>query len=185
MLYVWSFAITEGLNFNAQTEIIRVAIRLGGDVLTHISKSIEIRTPPEKIWEMLALDRLSEWEEGYKEDLTKIEYTSEVNTLDDKYKVGFSAQLETKGEGQMNLEITGSLENEKIVYHLVGGKFTKDLRLTFLLDPLEEGTEFTYVVDYEISWGILGKFLDKLFIHRKAEKDLRTEMENLKGILEQ
>jgi hypothetical protein len=32
--------------------------------------------------------------------------------------------------------------------------------------------------------GILGKFLDKLFIHRWAEKMLLRELENLKSILE-
>ena len=157
----------------------------GSDVLTLIEKAIEIRAPPEKVWEMLALDRLSKWEEGYKEDLTSIEYTSENGTLKDKYRVGFSAQLETKGEGQMNLEITESLENEKIVYHLVGGKFTKDLRLTFLLTPLEEGTKFTYGVDYEISWGILGMFLDKLFARREVKKGIEKALDNLKSILEE
>ena len=149
-----------------------------------VEKSIEIRTPPEKVWEMLALDRLPGWEEGYEEDLTKIESTSEVNTPEDKYRVGFSAHLDTKGEGQMNLEVTESLENEKIVYHLVGGKFTKDLRLTFLLTPFEEGTKFTYRVDYEISWGILGKLLDKLFAQREVKKGIQKALENLKGILE-
>jgi len=33
-------------------------------------------------------------------------------------------------------------------------------------------------------WGILGKFLDKLFIHRIAEKELEKELKNLKSILE-
>ena len=84
----------------------------------------------------------------------------------------------------MNLEITDSLENEKIVYHLVGGKFTKDLTLTFLLDPLEEGTKFTYGVDYEVSWGILGKLLDKLFAQREVKKGIEKALDNLKGILE-
>ena len=152
--------------------------------MTHILKSIEIRTPPEKVWELLALDKLSEWEEGYKEDLTNVEYTSEINTLKDKYRVGFSAQLETKGEGKMDLEVTDSLENEKIVYRLAGGKFTKDLRLTFLFDPLEEGTKFTYGVDYEVSWGILGKFLDILFAQREVKKGVEKALANLKGILE-
>lgn len=152
--------------------------------MTLIERSIEIRVPPEKVWEMLSLDRFSEWEEGYKEDLTNIEYISEVNTPKDKYRIGFSAKLETKGEGQMGLEITESLENEKIVYHLVGGKFTKDLRLTFLLDPLEKGTKFTYGADYEISWGILGKFLDLLFAQREVKKGVEKALDNLKGILE-
>lgn len=149
-----------------------------------IEKSIEIMAPAEKVWEMLALDRLPEWEEGYKEDLTTIEYTSEVNAPGDKYRVGLSAHLDTRGEGEMDLEITESLENEKITYHLFGGKFTKDLKLAFLLEPLDERTKFSYGVDYEISWGILGKFLDKLFAQREVEKGVEKALENLKSILE-
>jgi len=31
----------------------------GVDILGRVEKSIEIRAPPEKVWEMLAFDRLS------------------------------------------------------------------------------------------------------------------------------
>jgi hypothetical protein len=34
-------------------------------------------------------------------------------------------------------------------------------------------------------WGVLGKFLDKLFAQRSAEKANERELENLKTILEQ
>jgi uncharacterized protein YndB with AHSA1/START domain len=40
---------------------------LVGDVfLGSIELSIEIKASPEKIWEMLTIDRFPEWEEGYK-----------------------------------------------------------------------------------------------------------------------
>ena len=43
-----------------------------------VEKSIEIRAPPEKVWEMLAFDRIQEWDEGYGEGLgERVEYTSE------------------------------------------------------------------------------------------------------------
>jgi len=42
--------------------------------LGRIEKSIEIKAPPEKVWEMLALDRLLEWNVGYSE-LKNVEYT--------------------------------------------------------------------------------------------------------------
>jgi uncharacterized membrane protein len=157
---------------------------LGGDVLTIVERSIEIKAPPEKVWEMLALDRLPEWEEGYKEDLKNIEYSSEVKTPEDKYRVGLSAHLDIKGEGEMDLEITESIENEKITYHFGGGKFTKDLILTFLSEPVEEETRFTYTLDYEIPRGILVKFLEKLFIKRRIEKGVEKSLENLKNIVE-
>jgi len=151
--------------------------------LTRVETSIEINAPPEKVWEMLALDRFPEWEEGYKEDLKNIEYTSEVKTLKDKYRVGLSAHLDIKGEGEMDLEITESLENERITYHLAGGSFTKHLILRFLLEPVEEETRFTYAVDYELSWGIFGKLLEKLFIKRMIQKGVDKALENLRSIL--
>ena len=48
----------------------------GGDILTRVIKSVEIRAPPEKVWEMLALDRLPEW----MDDLKSVKYTTEVHT---------------------------------------------------------------------------------------------------------
>ena len=63
----------------------------GSDFLGRVEKSIEIKAPPEKVWEMLALDRLLEWEEGYQKDIESVEYTSEVSTPEDKYEVGARA----------------------------------------------------------------------------------------------
>ena len=153
-----------------------------------IEKSIEIKAPPEKVWEMLALDRLLEWSEGYNA-LKSVEYTSEVQTPKDKYRVGATAHGIPKKEGEsikFNFEITDSLENEKITIRVYDKVYrgTVTVLATFILEPVEAETKLTYVGDYEMPWGIFGKFLDKLFIHRMLEKDVRTELENLKNILE-
>jgi len=68
--------------------------------LVRLEKSIEIRASPEKVWEMLALDRLPEWDEGYKENLKSVEYTSEVRKPKDKYKVGAFARGIPKKKGE-------------------------------------------------------------------------------------
>jgi hypothetical protein len=44
-----------------------------GDILTRIEKSIDIKASPEKVWELLALDRASEWNEG---SVKNVEYTT-------------------------------------------------------------------------------------------------------------
>ena len=53
-----------------------------------MEKSVEIRAPPEKVWEMLVLDRWSEWQVGGGFTSLQIEkgvkFTSEVNTPEDK-----------------------------------------------------------------------------------------------------
>ncbi len=145
--------------------------------MARIEKSIEIKAPPEKVWEMLALDRYPEWTDSVK----SVEYTSEVNTPKDKYRVGASAQ-----GGDCNFEITESLENEKITRSAYENTFLGRLSylVTYTLEPVETDTKFTYAYDSELPWGIFGKFLEKLFVRRWVEKMLWTEVENLKSILE-
>ena len=82
--------------------------------MTRVEKSVVIKAPPEKVWEMLALDRASEWNEG---SMKNVEYTTEVSTPKDKYRVGASANATIKGEGGVHFEITESLENTKITIH--------------------------------------------------------------------
>ena len=130
-----------------------------------IEKSIEIGAPPEKVWEMLALDRLPEWNKEY----GNVKYTSEVLNPEDKYRIGASSHTNIKGAGAIDFEITESLENEK---------------MTFSLEPMEGGTKMGIVFDYEMPWGVFGKFLEKLFARRMEEKHQKKCLEKLKGILE-
>jgi len=144
-----------------QKEITRIDSLGGCDILGRVEKSIEIKVRPEKVWEMLALDRCPEW----MDDLKSVKYTSEVRTPKDKYRVGASAHWIKVKQEEFDLEITESLENEKITtrtspYHGV------TLIATFALKPTEAGTEMAYAVDYGMPWSILGKILDKLFVRQ-------------------
>jgi len=153
--------------------------------LGRIEKSIEIKTTPEKVWEMLAFDRLPEWTEMFGE---RIEYISKVRTPEDKYRVGASAQGVPKkpGDDYCNFEITESLENEKFTHHAwektIFGILT--MFTTYTLEPVGTDTKFTYELESELPFGIFSKFLEKLFARRWAEKTLWTALENLKSILE-
>jgi len=154
--------------------------------LGKVERSTEIRASPEKVWEMLAFDRLLEWEEGYKHDLKSgdlksIEYTSEARTPEDKLKVGASAHEIPRKPLELNLEITESLEKEKLTYRLSG--WARAL-VTYTLEPAGKGSKFTYVTNYEMPWSIAGKILDRLYFHRAMEKMGARSLENLKSILE-
>ena len=70
--------------------------------------SIEIKAPLEKVWEMLALDRLPEWNVEY----GNVKYTSELRNPEDKYRVGASSHTNIKGAGEIDFEITDSLEKK-------------------------------------------------------------------------
>ncbi len=143
-----------------------------------VERSIEIKAPPEKVWEMFAFDRFPEWMDSVK----SLAYTSEVRTSEDKYRVGASAHVIAE-EGEFDFEITESLENEKISSRWRGGRVQETI-VTFTLKPTEAGTEMTYAVDYEMPWGVFGKFLDKLVGQREAKKIIEKESKKLKSILE-
>jgi uncharacterized membrane protein len=143
-----------------------------------IEKSIEIEAPPEKIWEMLALDRLPEWNEEY----GNVKYTSEVRSPKDKYRVGASSHTNIKGAGAIDFEITESLENEKMTFRMIG-KRANNTVVTYVLESVDGGTKFAYMMTFKLPWGILGTFLGKLgkgILEKEAEKSL----EKLKNILE-
>jgi len=147
--------------------------------LGRIEKSIEIKASPENVWEMLALDRWPEWMDGWK----NAEYTSEVHTSEDKYRVGASAHITEHAAGfriKYDFEITESLENEKVTFRSESKGYTL---ATYILEPLEDGTRLTYAIDYEMPLGTLGKFLDKLG-GKSGEKKVEKELERLKSILE-
>ena len=139
-----------------------------------IEKSIEIRAPPEKVWEMLAFDRHSEWMEGYK----SVEYASEVRKPKDKYKVGTSAHITE--HLKYDFEITESLKNEKITFR--SNKF--NMIKSYTLKTTETGTKVAVVFNYTSPYSILGKIVDKSFGQRIAEKGEEKSLKNLKTILE-
>ena len=144
--------------------------------MTRVEKSIVIRASPERIWEMLALDRWSDW---YSQqafiDTKDMKFTSEVNTPEDKYRVGSTAY--PPAHPQEGFEVTESIENEKITY-LHGGS-----PMTYILEPVEDGTKLTYVVEYEMPWGIFGKVIEP-FARRIGERGMEKSFEKLKSILE-
>jgi uncharacterized membrane protein len=149
-----------------------------GDILVRIEKSIEIRAPPHKVWEMLAFDKAVEWMEGWK----TVKYTSEVSTPEDKYRVGASALITE--HVKYDFEITESLKNEKIVWRSAGGRAKPNMIRSYTLKPTETGTLVTSVFDYTSPFSVLGKIVDKTGGQRIAEKDVEKSLEKLKSILE-
>ena len=149
--------------------------------MTRLEKSIVIKAPPEKVWEMLAFDRQTEWDVELQKRLKSLEYTSEVNAPEDKYKVGATAHVDLKGigMGEIDFEITESIKNEKFTFR--SSRFS--MIMTYILEPLEDGTKFTNVLDYEMH-GIFGKIFDKLYAQRVSKEAMEKSSEKLKSILE-
>ena len=142
-------------------------------------KSVEIKAPPEKVWELLALDRWSEWDVGHFVDTKNMKFTSEVNTPEDKYRVGASAHVVEK-RWEYDLDVTESLEKEKITVRSKG-KYV--YTFTYVLKPVDGGTRLDWVGDFEMPWGILGKALWGIY-GRTADRDVERAFGKLKGVLE-
>ena len=154
-----------------------------------VEKSIEIKASPENVWEMRAFDKQIEWDEEMQKGLKSLEYTSEVRTSKDKYRVGASghANIKEMGAGEIDFEVTESLENEKLTHCLRKSRTKETVGIiTLVLEPIKIGdiTKFTCIFDNNrMPWGILGKILDKL-THGETEKAVEKWCTKLKSILE-
>ncbi len=148
--------------------------------MTKIEKSIEIKAPPEKVWEMLALDRLPEWMDVA--EVKSAKYISEVRTPEEKYSVGASAHIVEK-RWEYDLEITESLKNEKMTTRTKGGKHGMAYTATSNLKPVQDGTKLIVALDIEPGYGILGKAIYRL-LRSAEEKVVWRALEKLKSILE-
>jgi hypothetical protein len=152
-------------------------------------QSIIIKAPPEQVWELPAFDRLPEWEENYSHHV-RVDYTSEVHTPQDKYRVGATAQGIPKkpGEDYCRFEMIESLEHEKMTFRAwEKTKYygTLSMIITYSLEPVGTNTKFTYELESEKFLGIFGELLERLYLRRWAEKQMLKALENLKTILEQ
>lgn len=144
-------------------------------------QSIIIATSPEKIWELLAADRIPEWQ-PYMAKNKRRKYLTEVNTQDDKYKVGAT----TLFDGDCHFEVLESIENEKMIYHIYEKSILGRLggRLIFSIEPVESGCKFTYRAEMEFPNLFVEKLVGNYFTLRWFEKQLRTNLEKLKAVLE-
>jgi len=145
--------------------------------LVRMEKSIEIKAPPEKVWEMVALDRLPEWMDVV--EMKSAKYTSEVRKPEDKYRVGSTAHVIEK-RWEYELDIMESLKNEKISVRS-RGKYL--LNMTFNLKPVNERTKFTLALNAEMPWGVLGKAIGSIS-GGYFGKEVNKALEKLKSILE-
>jgi hypothetical protein len=143
--------------------------------------AITIQAPPKHIWALLAWDRLHEWNEGYRQNLIRLAYTSEVRRPEDKYRVGATAHVTLK-QGDGELEITESIEHEQLTFQSRGKHL--NATITYTLEPIEEGTTFTYAVDSERPLGMQGGTLAGT-LKGTHEGAIQRSLETLKTVLKQ
>ena len=147
-----------------------------------IEKSIEIKASPERVWGMLALDRMPEW----KKNCESVTFISELHGSKDKYRVGSTASfIDHHAHGLTSkfvMTVADSLENERIRYHS-SYSFVSHIDLTYSLELVEDGTKLKYVADYSTRWGVLGEIVFRLML-MADRNEVKNSLLNLKNILE-
>jgi uncharacterized protein YndB with AHSA1/START domain len=142
--------------------------------LDHIEKTIEIKAPPEEVWALLSdLERIPEWAKGYteREVITSKQRTG-VGTTTHEVGVAFGKPYEK------DFIITEWVEKEKISFSSTSGWPWKG---SWIMKPTKEGTLFTYVVDFELPYGVEKL---KASFREKYEKLVEEWTRNIKNIVE-
>ena len=145
--------------------------------MTRIEKSIEINASPEKVWPLIAHERIPEWFELFK----KVESTSK-----EKDNVGATHHMTSEIAGVARAEWDGEttewIENKMYAWRSIGGHFTGFGSM--ILSPTNTGTKFSMMMDYELPYSVLGKMIDKLRVHRVIDNSINEGLKKLKDMLE-
>jgi uncharacterized membrane protein len=125
---------------------------------------------------MIRWDRVPEWMDMIK----KVEYTSEQ-----KETVGATAHWIGEAGGvksEWDTETTEWEVNERGAWRSIRGTFTGIGSIT--LNPSENGTKATFIMDYDLPYSILGKIIDKLRVCKAVEKGITRALKKLKELVE-
>ena len=146
--------------------------------MTKITKSVEIKVPPEKVFSFMISDRMNEvwgkWMEGKWVSKDPVGLGS----------VGhFVAKPDFKIKGEWDEEVTEFEVNKKLAMRTVEGSKMK-MGVTGLLEPTAEGTKVTYTDEYALPYSVFGKLIDKLVARKETERFMEELMSNLKKALE-
>ena len=124
------------------------------------TKSIEIEASPEEVFTFINDDK--KMNEAFK--TVKVETTSEGPV-----GVGTTRHLVGAAGGKWDIEITEFVKNKKIASHTIG---KGDMKVTdsWTLEPTAKGTKLTTSMDYELSYSLLGRLVDKVRVSKFIEK---------------
>ena len=146
--------------------------------MTHVRTSAHLDAPIDRVFE-LATDfrRYPEWNVNYVEVTEVVGPAHKVGTrivatmkLLDRKLEGWAEIVEI--DQPTFLKLSGTSKE--------GGKLTVEYRFT----PVGLTTDVVAEIEYELPAGPFGKVLDRLFIERTVERDLRHSMENFKALVE-
>lgn len=142
--------------------------------MTHIERSIEIKAPIERVWELISnVERIPEWARNYAQT---VQITSKqrrgVGVTTHEVGVAFGKPYEK------DFVVKEWVEKRKIVFERTSGWPWKG---SWILKPTRDGTLLTYPVDFELPFEVPRM---KEVFSKKYEKLLEEWLQNMKTLLE-
>jgi uncharacterized membrane protein len=145
--------------------------------MSHVRMTAHFEAPIEQVF-ALAIDnrRLPEWNVNY-------DQAPEADGPVDKVGTHVHGTIKLLGQ---KMEGTGEVVevDPPRLYRTEAIDADRKLAITYRFTPAGGGTDAELVSDYEVPAGVFGKVVDKLFIERSVERDLRHSMENFKALVE-
>ena len=144
----------------------------------HVRQSVEIATPPERIWPLLVEpDNVLKWYPT----LTRFEY-------EDAGQRGPGARVyaEEKASGmlmKLHFVITDWVEDRMVSLHMVSGTGVKGYDQSWRVEPVPTGSRFTLEEHVELPYGVLGTLLGRVG-QRSSEGHVREMLAKLKVLAE-
>jgi len=144
----------------------------------HVRQSVEIATPPERIWPLLVEpDNVLKWYPT----LRRFEY-------EDAGQRGPGARVyaEEKASGmlmKLHFVITDWVEDRMVSLHMVSGTGVKGYDQSWRVEPVPTGSRFTFEEHVELPYGVLGTLLGRVG-QRSSEGHVREMLAKLKVLAE-
>lgn len=137
-----------------------------------ISRFTEIATSPDKIWPFFVEpEKILKWYSTFK----KFEYTSTQHD-----GIGTTFYIVEKPGGptiKANFVVTEWEKDKKLAFKMTSGTGVKSYIQKWTLEPIPAGTKFTFLEDFELPFGVIGKLivrLGKSLSERHIRKMIRT-----------
>lgn len=147
--------------------------------MTVIDKSVTINAPLAKVEAFIdQSERIPEWYVGIESVVPEPGYPIEVGTSGQFVAKSAGLTVESKFTLTKREEKAGEHIREFLIEGMMTGTNTWTLR--------EEGgvTHLNIVVDYQLSGGVLGKIMDRLFVERTYDSNSEQSLQNLKSMVE-
>jgi ribosome-associated toxin RatA of RatAB toxin-antitoxin module len=146
--------------------------------MTTLQNEITVQAPMEKIWEALS----------NVEELEKYDPTVKKSTAVSSARSGAGAARKVSmkdGKNWFEEKCTLCKPGEALAYELTACSFPiQGLKHSYSFEQNGRGVKVKQVMEYQVKFGLLGKFLDVIMIRRQTDSGVKKFFSGLKSYVE-